>query len=65
MKRVYFDLSGDDIYLSFKDHQKENASLKHILSIQMQNRNVNIELEEMQKEFKRNSRNLRRILKNM
>ncbi len=63
--RIYFDLKGDDVFINFKDHLKENESLKRILLVQLQHRQVKIEMEEKNKEFKKNSRNLRNILLNL
>ncbi|UYP43751.1 hypothetical protein NEF87_000036 [Candidatus Lokiarchaeum ossiferum] len=61
---VYFDLSGDEIYINFKEHLDENHAFKQMIQVQtQQNNRINIDLMDNNNQIQLNTCNLKKILK--
>lgn len=61
---VYFDLTGDEIYINFKEHLDENHTFKQMIQVlTQQNTQVNIDLMDLHNQIQLNTCNLKKILK--
>ncbi len=63
---IYFDLSGDDLFINFKHHLNENSTFKQMIQVQtFQNKRITIDLLDNHNEIQFNAINLKKILKHI